>query len=895
MFWIKLFSEPAHEQVPAGQEPAEVQPSPSQRMLPPNFIEPVKSVEAVDGQELRMPCKVTGKPMPQVSWYHNGKNIDQDEEYVVTYNPDTGDISLLIVEVFPEDEGEYVCVAHNPAGDAVTRATLVVMETEEILRQPMEEETDVKVAPEAPETKVVAVPAACLPEAAEIEEDEVRPDVIERPKVVPLHEEKAPSPTFEFETEYIPVQVQEQPTTEVEEQVVAPTKLVKPAPKLGPDEVKEEQVQPDVIERPKVVPLEETKPELPSFDFEIEEYYPPDAEEREEMPPQVEEQVVQPEKIVKPAPEIRAAEVKEAEVKPAVIERPKVVPLEETKAELPEMEFEIEDYAPTQEEDKEQPPVVEEQVVQPAKIVRPTVTSEVTEAEVKPDVIERPKVVPLEETKAELPEMEFEIEDYAPTQEEQQEQMPPEVEEQVVQPAKIVRPAVTSEVKEDEVKPDVIERPKVVPLEETKAELPPMEFEIEDYAPVEAEEKEQLPPTVEEQVVEPEKLVRPAPRFEPAEAKESEVKADVIERPKVVALEETKPELPPMEIEVDFEMKETPEVEEELPEEIVEEVLESDLKPRKIDRPKTKPLTEEKPELLEMDMPVEVIEKEAEQPEEMGPEAEEEVLEQAVKITKIDKPKPKPLVEEKAPVELDFDIPVQEQPEEKPETGPEITEEALVPNLIKKKVDIPDLKPKDEDVGKKKARDDEERPPKKEEICVPEQFEPVEGIESPEEIPPEFVELMQPQIVCDGDTVVLKSKVVGVPTPSITWYRESAEITPSTDFQTGFDAATGECTLLIPEVFPEDAGEYACRAVNPFGESVTTANLLVEGKNYFYYCTWNGQNSMVNHSGDMLCCINKTPGLEVIKLEFILRLKIKRNDWLLVDTCPQAANHCPLF
>ena len=27
------------------------------------------------------------------------------------------------------------------------------------------------------------------------------------------------------------------------------------------------------------------------------------------------------------------------------------------------------------------------------------------------------------------------------------------------------------------------------------------------------------------------------------------------------------------------------------------------------------------------------------------------------------------------------------------------------------------------------------------------------------------------------------------------------------------------------------------------------------------------------------------PGLEVIKTEFILRLKIKRNDWLLVDMC----------
>ena len=36
-------------------------------------------------------------------------------------------------------------------------------------------------------------------------------------------------------------------------------------------------------------------------------------------------------------------------------------------------------------------------------------------------------------------------------------------------------------------------------------------------------------------------------------------------------------------------------------------------------------------------------------------------------------------------------------------------------------------------------------------------------------------------------------------------------------------------------------------------------------------------------------------GPEVIKLEFILRLKIKRNDLLLADTCPKAANHCALF
>ena len=36
--------------------------------------------------------------------------------------------------------------------------------------------------------------------------------------------------------------------------------------------------------------------------------------------------------------------------------------------------------------------------------------------------------------------------------------------------------------------------------------------------------------------------------------------------------------------------------------------------------------------------------------------------------------------------------------------------------------------------------------------------------------------------------------------------------------------------------------------------------------------------------------ITSGPGPEFIKLEYSLRLKIKRNDWLLADICPQAAN-----
>ena len=41
--------------------------------------------------------------------------------------------------------------------------------------------------------------------------------------------------------------------------------------------------------------------------------------------------------------------------------------------------------------------------------------------------------------------------------------------------------------------------------------------------------------------------------------------------------------------------------------------------------------------------------------------------------------------------------------------------------------------------------------------------------------------------------------------------------------------------------------------------------------------------------------LSKKHGLEVIKPEYSLKLKIKRNNWLLADMCSQAANHCAYF
>lgn len=66
--------------------------------------------------------------------------------------------------------------------------------------------------------------------------------------------------------------------------------------------------------------------------------------------------------------------------------------------------------------------------------------------------------------------------------------------------------------------------------------------------------------------------------------------------------------------------------------------------------------------------------------------------------------------------------------------------------------------------------------------------------------------------------------------PEISWFHDDKIITENQDFNLTYDIQSGSCTLLIAEVFPQDAGEYKCVAVNPFGEAVTRAFLEVECK-----------------------------------------------------------------
>lgn len=92
---------------------------------------------------------------------------------------------------------------------------------------------------------------------------------------------------------------------------------------------------------------------------------------------------------------------------------------------------------------------------------------------------------------------------------------------------------------------------------------------------------------------------------------------------------------------------------------------------------------------------------------------------------------------------------------------------------------------------------------------------------------PRFIEKLQPIHTPDGYTVQFECQVEGIPRPQITWFRQTAIIKPSPDFQMFYDD-DNVATLIIKEAFPEDSGTFTCVAKNTAGFASSTTELVVE-------------------------------------------------------------------
>ncbi|XP_021492307.1 immunoglobulin-like and fibronectin type III domain-containing protein 1 isoform X1 [Meriones unguiculatus] len=112
---------PRHRDKFTVKAPPHREPKLSQK---PRFLVGLRAHLLPQGCECRMTCAVRGSPQPHITWFKNGQSLDRNPEM---YSTDMlGVCSLVIPSVSPEDSGEYMAVAKNPLGQAVSTATLIV-------------------------------------------------------------------------------------------------------------------------------------------------------------------------------------------------------------------------------------------------------------------------------------------------------------------------------------------------------------------------------------------------------------------------------------------------------------------------------------------------------------------------------------------------------------------------------------------------------------------------------------------------------------------------------------------------------------------------------------------------------------------------------------------------
>uniref|UniRef100_A0A8C5KFL1 Nexilin n=1 Tax=Jaculus jaculus TaxID=51337 RepID=A0A8C5KFL1_JACJA len=83
--------------------------------------------------------------------------------------------------------------------------------------------------------------------------------------------------------------------------------------------------------------------------------------------------------------------------------------------------------------------------------------------------------------------------------------------------------------------------------------------------------------------------------------------------------------------------------------------------------------------------------------------------------------------------------------------------------------------------------------------------------------------------VVDSEPVRFTVRVTGEPKPEVTWWFEGERLQDGEDYQY-IERGETYC-LYLPETFPEDGGEYMCKAVNSKGSAASTCILTIESKN----------------------------------------------------------------
>lgn len=82
-------------------------------VIPEIEFEAEKTLTIKAGENIKLNCSISGRPVPQVTWYKDGKEVDK---MLVDITTVIGSSSLFIRDADRNDRGIYTVVAKNSSG-----------------------------------------------------------------------------------------------------------------------------------------------------------------------------------------------------------------------------------------------------------------------------------------------------------------------------------------------------------------------------------------------------------------------------------------------------------------------------------------------------------------------------------------------------------------------------------------------------------------------------------------------------------------------------------------------------------------------------------------------------------------------------------------------------------
>lgn len=120
-------AKPEPKDEPTPTQPADQAPEEGITPVAPEFTELLQNKKVRDGERVVLKVKFRGTPAPKITWYQKGQELQPSTDFQITVDYSKQESILIIVEVFPEDEGEYTCIAVNDFGESITTCKVTVI------------------------------------------------------------------------------------------------------------------------------------------------------------------------------------------------------------------------------------------------------------------------------------------------------------------------------------------------------------------------------------------------------------------------------------------------------------------------------------------------------------------------------------------------------------------------------------------------------------------------------------------------------------------------------------------------------------------------------------------------------------------------------------------------